>query len=84
MSQLIGSESFKANNSGSTAASQDASFQYTSPSKIQLDNLKASPEVLKASPEVLKSSEVHKAIQALSRVLPVSYTHLTLPTKRIV
>jgi hypothetical protein len=69
VSQLIGSESFKANNSGSTAASQDASFQYTSPSKIQLDNLKASPEVLKASPEVLKSSEVHKAIQALSRVL---------------
>ena len=62
VSQLIGSESFKANNSGSTAASQDASFQYTSPSKIQLDNLKASPEVL-------KGSEVHKAIQALSRVL---------------
>lgn len=62
VSQLIGSESFKPNNSGSTAASQDASFQYTSPSKIQLDNLKASPEVL-------KGSEVHKAIQALSRVL---------------
>lgn len=62
VSQLIGSESFKANNSGSTAASQDASFQYTSPSKIQLDNLKASPEVL-------KGSEVQKAIQALSRVL---------------
>lgn len=62
VSQLIGSESFKANSSGSTVASQDASFQYTSPSKMQEDNLKASPEVL-------KGSEVHKAIQALSRVL---------------
>lgn len=62
VSQLIGSESFKANSSGSTVASQDASFQNTSPSKIQVDNLKASPEVL-------KGSEVHKAIQALSRVL---------------